>query len=61
MSKRLFGNYYYSMENSYDTKAQAQREAQRLRRTGKYYVRVGRTGWGKQGHPWAVYVRSKKG
>ena len=60
MSKRAFGEYYYSMENSYDTKALAQREARKFRAGGKYYVRVAKTGWPKPGHQWAVYVRSKK-
>jgi len=60
MSKRAFGSWYYSMENSYDTKAQAQRAAEQLRKTGKYYVRVAKTGWAKPAHQWAVYVRSKK-
>jgi len=60
MSKRAFGNYYYSMENSYATKAAAVRDAKRFRKMGKYFVRVARTGWGKLGHPWAVYLRSKK-
>ena len=59
MSKKLFGNYYYSMENSYNTKREAERDADKLRKTGKYYVRVAKTGWGKIGHPWAVYLRSK--
>jgi len=61
MSKRAFGNYYYSMENSYSTKAEAKRVAKKLRAAGKYFVRVARTGWGGLGHPWAVYLRSKKG
>lgn len=60
MSKRAFGEYYYSMENSYVTKREAQREAKKLKATGKYYVRVAPTGWGKAAtHQWAVYLRRK--
>ena len=58
MSKRLFGTWYYSMENSYGTKAEANREANKLRKTGKYFVRVASTGW-STGDKWAVYLRSK--
>lgn len=57
MSKRLFGDHYYSMEDSYRTKGEAQKAAKRFR--GKYYVRVANTGWGPGGDRWAVYVRSK--
>lgn len=61
MSKRAFGDYYYSMENSYATKAEAQRDAARFRKTGKYFVRVARTGWrGLSGHSWAVWIRRKE-
>lgn len=60
MSKRLFGDYYYSMENSYNTKAEAERDAKKIRKTSKYYVRVARTGLVRYGgHPWAVYLRRK--
>lgn len=58
MSKRLFGEHYYSMEDSYKTKAEAQRAARGLRGE-KYYVRVANTGWGPRGDPWAVYLRCK--
>jgi len=49
MSKQLFGNHYYSMENSFKTKAEAQREATKLRKSGKYLVRVAPTGLAKWG------------
>ena len=63
MSKRAFGSYYYSMENSYATKREAEKDAKRLRKTGKYYVRVAHTdsAMANAGHPWAVYLRSRKG
>lgn len=64
MSKRLFGTYYYSMEDSYVTKAEAQRDAKRFRAEG-YYARVARTGFPTgllhyPTHKWAVYIRRKK-
>ena len=65
MSKRAFGKYYYSMENSYHTKAEAQVVAQRFRATGKYYVRIDRARFGDKSfmgrapHKWAVFVRNK--
>lgn len=61
MSKRLFGKYYYSMEDSYRTKGEAQKAARSLRKKRRdFYVRVANTGWGPGGDRWAVYVRSKK-
>ena len=60
MSKRAFGKYYYSMEDTYSTKVEAQRAAGRFRATGKYYVRVAKTGMNVRGREyWAVYLRSK--
>jgi hypothetical protein len=59
MSKKAFGGHYYSMENSYATKIEAVRAGAKLAKTGKYFVRVSGTGFGKGGHPWAVYLRSK--
>ena len=58
MSKKLFGNYYYSMENSYRTKKEAQKDAKKFRAGGKYFVRVSSSGFSTE--PWAVFVRSKK-
>ncbi|GAG35151.1 unnamed protein product [marine sediment metagenome] len=57
MSRKLFGDWYYSMENSYATKAQAQKDAKECRRGGRYHVRVAKSGF--TGEPWAVFVRRK--
>lgn len=60
MSKRLFGKHYYSMEDSYRTKRDAQKAAHHIRRKHpEWYVRVANTGWGPGGDKWAVYVRDK--
>ena len=60
MGKRAFGQWYYSMENSYPTKAEAQREANKIKKEGVYFVRVAPTNWGPYAsHKWAVFVRRK--
>ena len=57
MSKRLFGQYYYSMEDSYPTKDGASRRAKYFREKG-YFARIAKTGW-DPGDKWAVYIRRK--
>lgn len=60
MSKRAFGKYYYSMENSYKLKSEAQKAAREIKAAGKYLVRVAPAGFGKGSeHKWAVYLRRK--
>ena len=58
MSKRAFGNYFYSMEDSYAKKSDAQKAAKELRGKG-YLVRVAETGWSRWADKWAVYIRRK--
>jgi len=60
MSKRLIGKQWYSMEDSYRLKSQAQKAAATLRKKHpEWSVRVMSTGWGPGGDKWAVYVRDK--
>ncbi|MFO7995690.1 MAG: hypothetical protein R6U93_00855 [Dehalococcoidia bacterium] len=60
MSKRLFGSHYYSFEDHYKTKGEAQKAAAKFRVKGKYHVRVAKTGLGPAGcEYWGVYLRVK--
>ncbi|MFA5049041.1 MAG: hypothetical protein WC516_08510 [Patescibacteria group bacterium] len=59
MSKRAFGGHYYSMSDSYPNRIQAEYNATKIRKTGKYLVRVAKSGFGKGNNEYAVYVREK--
>lgn len=60
MSKRAFGNKYYSLEETSDSKAEIMRFAKKHRASGKYLVRVALTGWAKGGHKYGVWIADKK-
>lgn len=58
--RKAFGSWYYSLEDSFVTKREVQTSARQMRDTGRYFVRVAKTGWLKGSDQWGVFLRSKR-
>jgi hypothetical protein len=54
--KQLFGKYYYTMEDSFNTKLQAAKFAKKIKETGKWFVRIAYVDYMKQ---YGVFLRRR--
>ena len=57
MPEKSFGGHYFRRAEMYDTKANAQKAAKRLRENYGYLVRVAKSGEPKPMLQWATWVR----